>query len=122
MSDRIAVMRHGEFAQIGSPEEIYQSPRTPYVAEFIGETNLLTGQLLDSGAPSGSAGRRPIVQAVAPHGHGSPGDSITIGVRPEHLRFVTTVEPGINGQIKQVTISARYAGTGSRSAMALRSG
>ena len=79
MSDRIAVMRHGEFAQIGSPEEIYRSPRTPYVAGFIGETNLLTGELLDSGsAVRVRLAGGPVVQAVAPHGHGSPGDSITI--------------------------------------------
>ena len=43
MSDRIAVMNGGRIAQLGAPAEIYENPRTAFVAEFIGETNLLTG-------------------------------------------------------------------------------
>jgi putative spermidine/putrescine transport system ATP-binding protein len=41
MSDNIAVMRNGRIVQLGSPTEIYQHPRTPFVASFLGETNLL---------------------------------------------------------------------------------
>jgi spermidine/putrescine transport system ATP-binding protein len=44
MSDRIAVMDRGRVAQVGSPAEIYESPRTAFVASFIGETNLLEGR------------------------------------------------------------------------------
>ena len=43
MSDRIAVMNDGKIEQIGSPTEIYQRPSTPFVADFIGETNLFEG-------------------------------------------------------------------------------
>jgi spermidine/putrescine transport system ATP-binding protein len=45
LSDRIAVMQAGKIAQVGSPSEIYESPRTPFVADFIGDTNLLRGQV-----------------------------------------------------------------------------
>lgn len=45
LSDRIAVMQAGKIAQVGSPSEIYESPRTPFVADFIGDTNLLQGQV-----------------------------------------------------------------------------
>jgi putative spermidine/putrescine transport system ATP-binding protein len=41
MSDRIAVMRNGRIVQIGSPTEVYRHPRTPFVASFLGETNLI---------------------------------------------------------------------------------
>ena len=41
MSDRIAVMRGGRILQIGTPEEIYDRPAARFVADFIGETNLL---------------------------------------------------------------------------------
>jgi putative spermidine/putrescine transport system ATP-binding protein len=41
MSDRIAVMNHGKVEQVGSPTEIYERPRTRFVADFIGEINLL---------------------------------------------------------------------------------
>lgn len=45
LSDRIAVMNAGQIEQIGSPSDIYDRPRTPFVADFIGDTNLLTGQV-----------------------------------------------------------------------------
>ena len=43
MSDRIAVMKDGRFEQLGTPAEVYDSPRTSYVARFVGTANVLTG-------------------------------------------------------------------------------
>src|ERR1700704_5913694 len=51
MSDRILVMEHGRIAQEGSPEEVYRRPATAYVADFVGQCNLLDGVI-------GSAGER----------------------------------------------------------------
>lgn len=48
MSDRIVVMNKGKVEQIGSPAEIYQNPKTPFVASFIGETNLFEGHIVSS--------------------------------------------------------------------------
>ena len=45
LSDRVAVMNKGRFEQIGRPAEIYESPRSRFVAEFIGDTNLLSGRV-----------------------------------------------------------------------------
>ncbi len=45
MSDRIAVMRGGKVEQLGTPEELYERPRTRFVADFIGTSNLLTGAI-----------------------------------------------------------------------------
>jgi spermidine/putrescine transport system ATP-binding protein len=45
LSDRIAVMKDGDIEQIGTPSEIYDYPKTPFVADFIGDTNLLHGQV-----------------------------------------------------------------------------
>ena len=45
MSDRIAVMRSGRVDQLGTPEELYERPRTRFVADFIGTSNLLTGSI-----------------------------------------------------------------------------
>ncbi|NGQ95712.1 ABC transporter ATP-binding protein [Brevibacillus sp. SYP-B805] len=47
MSDRIAVMHHGVLEQVGTPDEIYNRPATAFVAEFIGETNLLRGKAIE---------------------------------------------------------------------------
>jgi spermidine/putrescine transport system ATP-binding protein len=48
LSDRIAVMNSGKIEQIGTPSEIYDYPQTPFVADFIGDTNLLTGHVAQS--------------------------------------------------------------------------
>ncbi|MEM1311475.1 MAG: ABC transporter ATP-binding protein [Cyanobacteria bacterium P01_H01_bin.153] len=45
LSDRIAVMKDGDIEQIGTPSEIYDHPKTPFVADFIGDTNLLRGEV-----------------------------------------------------------------------------
>jgi ABC-type Fe3+/spermidine/putrescine transport system ATPase subunit len=47
MSDRIAVMDRGRIVQVGSPAEVYENPRTAFVAGFIGESNLLAGRLAE---------------------------------------------------------------------------
>lgn len=60
LSDRIAVMREGKIEQIGTPTEIYESPQTPFVADFIGDTNLFRGRL--------SVADRTSVQAITEKG------------------------------------------------------
>lgn len=45
LSDRLAVMNHGEVEQIGAPDEVYHAPRTPYVAEFLGQGNLIAAEI-----------------------------------------------------------------------------
>ena len=47
MSDRIALLRMGELEQVASPREIYNRPATAYTAQFIGHTNLLSGEVKD---------------------------------------------------------------------------
>lgn len=48
MSDRIAVMEKGRLAQVGTPEDIYNVPRTRFVADFIGESNFFSGRVVES--------------------------------------------------------------------------
>ena len=48
MADRIVVMNQGVIEQIGTPFEIYRSPATPFVADFVGEMNILDGVLVDN--------------------------------------------------------------------------
>jgi len=54
MSDRVAVMRGGRTEQIGTPAELYESPVSPFVADFVGESNFLDGVVLST-RPDGSA-------------------------------------------------------------------
>ena len=59
MSDRIAVMDHGVVIQCGTPEEVYEQPAKPFVAGFIGISNLMPGMAEDGGVRLGQRGARP---------------------------------------------------------------
>lgn len=88
MSDRIAVFNRGKIEQIGTPSEIYDHPTTQFVAEFIGETNLIDGKI--SGTHNGNTlirlanGQDIQVDARAPL---HAGKDIRLSLRPERVRL-----------------------------------
>jgi ABC-type Fe3+/spermidine/putrescine transport system ATPase subunit len=82
LSDRIAVMRDGRIEQIGTPEEIYRRPRSRFVAEFIGESNLFPATLV--GAP----GRPGSVVMVRPESLAISADEGIIGGEVLHTSFL----------------------------------
>lgn len=88
MSDRIAIFNHGKIEQIGGPSEIYDRPKTQFVAEFIGETNLLGGKvsscsngllkvILDGGQPIRVASATAL----------EAGKHVKVSVRPERIEL-----------------------------------
>lgn len=98
MSDRVGVMSRGRLVQIGTPEEIYTKPATRFVAEFFGEVNSFEVRRDGRGGWILGDGRAII---VAPTGE-AIGDTATIIVRPETMRFVTgpsTADNLITGKI-----------------------
>jgi spermidine/putrescine transport system ATP-binding protein len=87
MSDRIAVMQAGKVEQLGTPEELYDRPATPFVADFIGTTNLLRGVVedLEAGAAivrleSGDRCRVGVLDRAQ-------GQAIDLSLRPEAIRI-----------------------------------
>lgn len=102
MSDTIAVMNHGRFEQIGTPDEIYNHPKTSYVATFVGNANILTG-IVESIAEEEidgtsaqitvrtDAGKVEVsMDTAATSGRGyfpQKGEKVTIAVRSENIRF-----------------------------------
>ncbi len=96
LSDRVAVMNEGRIEQIGPPQEIYERPRTRFVAEFIGESNFLRGEVtaVEDGIATCRVGRHGVQAAVAP-GIG-PGRQVELAIRPEKIA-VTRPEAGAAG-------------------------
>jgi len=83
LSDRIAVMNQGRIEQLGTPEELYDRPRTRFVADFIGTTNLLTGTV-DAMANGDRLIRLDVGGAcVVPADDLVSGRAVEISVRPE---------------------------------------
>ena len=95
LSDRVAVMREGKVEQIGAPQEIYRSPRTEFVAQFVGAANILSGTV-DDALPSGDRFRwvvrvgSLILNVRALHAV-RKGTSIRLAVHPEAVRLGDTV-------------------------------
>ena len=85
LADRIAVMESGRIAQIGTPEEIYDSPATRYVADFIGSANELPGEV-ESLGPDACVVSTPVGRLVgrARAGVMRPGQKVAVMFRPEH--------------------------------------
>jgi len=88
MSDRIAVFNHGRIEQIGTPRDIYDLPQTSFVAEFIGETNLLPCTVAER---SQGALRLTTDSGLTLSAHAGPGRSdearVQISIRPEAIRI-----------------------------------
>ena len=93
MADRLAVMDDGKVEQVGTPQEVYREPATPYVAAFIGETNLLEGKTTPGGetglvmveTKAGEFAGRVTSNGWSP----GPGEPAVVSVRPEAVRLVT---------------------------------
>lgn len=89
MSDRIAVMKDGKFLQVGTPDEIYDSPETVYAAKFIGGANILPctfAELTENGAVVEFASKKLLVRAgKEPH---FPGDRVYVALRGEKISFL----------------------------------
>jgi thiamine transport system ATP-binding protein len=96
VSDRVAVLNGGRVEQVGTPQEIYREPETPFVASFVGDNNLLAGRVTDvgPGPDEGSVGVGVTVGGesfrIITDGSGPEiGSQVTFAVRPEGLRVVT---------------------------------
>ncbi len=90
MADRMAVLTRGKIGQIGTPEEIYRTPLTAYVANFIGETNLIPGEAVETrdGFTIVKTPMGPITgRATDPSWTPTPGETLRLSIRPEAWRL-----------------------------------
>ncbi|MDR7412729.1 MAG: ABC transporter ATP-binding protein [Armatimonadota bacterium] len=86
LSDVVAVMRDGKVLEVGTPRDLYERPRTRFVAQFLGTTNLLPGRLAHvEGGVALVETAHGTIQARADGVEVSPGESVLASVRPEHV-------------------------------------
>ena len=99
ISDRIAVMREGVIAQVGTAEELYRTPRSAFVAQFIGRVNLVESRVL------GATGGRVAVDlwgaslSVATDDAYAPGQRLFLVLRPESLTLVPESAKATEGEV-----------------------
>lgn len=129
MANRIAVMNGGKVLQVGRPDEIYEAPKTHFVADFIGENNFLDGQFMavENGICAVMLKRQTRIHATTPDSIPSADDELTVAIRPERITLrdlsdtLADVPPQINtlrGQITQLF----YIGTDMRYIVHLETG
>lgn len=107
MADRCAILREGHIEQVGTPRDLYKHPRNRFVAEFLGETNLLPGHLENPStvrlAPSGL-----LWQGVCPQAF-DPGKKVFCCVRPEAWKIGDSPPPMAN-RVDGEVLSSVYLG------------
>ncbi len=107
VADRIAVMNHGKVVQVATPSEIYEQPASRYVADFIGDINMLEGRITGEGGPGhvhmDCIGTGAMVSVDQDLDAGS-GDAAWFAIRPEKVSISLDppADPGINAVAGEV--------------------
>jgi spermidine/putrescine transport system ATP-binding protein len=120
MADRIAVMAAGRALQVGTPDEVYERPKSRFVADFIGETNLIDGVLEGREGPLGvvrlADGR--LLRAPLRDPAAAVGGAVVVAVRPEKIELAVAggAEPSTLplGRLSGRIVDAHYLGTDTR--------
>ncbi len=89
VADRIAVMDHGKLAQVATPEEIYEQPNSRYVAEFVGDINLIEA-VVERVTPGDLTLNADEIEAelrIAQRTDAKAGDRVAVALRPEKIRI-----------------------------------
>jgi len=115
MSDRIAVFRKGQVEQVDTPQEIYEKPRTRFVAEFVGDTNFFCGTVA-----AGPAGAMVLpladlgVELSLAEGRTPAGQSLGASLRPQNIRISNALDARVAARVDRYA----YAGQNVRAWLA----
>jgi spermidine/putrescine transport system ATP-binding protein len=107
MADRIAVMNAGRIEQLGTPDELYERPRTRFVAGFLGVSNLISG----SAGSDGTVRADGVEIQVTPEALAGRSGRVAVGIRPEKILLGEEGENRIAGTIKErayIGVSTQY--------------
>jgi spermidine/putrescine transport system ATP-binding protein len=116
LSDRVAVMRAGRLEQVGAPAEVYERPRTRFVAGFVGESSLVEGRM------DGVRGDDWLVRTdlgelkvrSVEGGRFRNGDSVTLAIRPERVRLRNVASGPVENGVEASVTGVTYGGAGRR--------
>ncbi len=122
MADTVAVMNHGRIEQMGAPEAMYDLPKTAFVANFVGQSNLGTGRIIDTDGDrlvaevQGSRVKIPKARSSVHSGE------VMFGVRPEKVRVRREQPEGIGDDVKGVVRDVSFIGVATQYLVEVPSG
>lgn len=105
ISDKIVVMRRGRIEQVGSPEDLYLHPKTPYIANFIGEANFLDGVVVNVGKGETFVEVHGGLMIKAEADGFKIGDRVALAIRPEFMKLEKYSGSDVNvvaGEVERV--------------------
>lgn len=109
MSDRIAVMKDGVFQQVGTPSQVYDSPKTAYVAQFVGTANIVRGVVDRVDGERVSFRNEDGTGEFLSRGYSfAPGEPVALAIRGEQAQAEKAGEktgPGLFGTVKEKSFS-----------------
>jgi putative spermidine/putrescine transport system ATP-binding protein len=108
MSDRVVVLRNGRIVQQGTPSELYERPRTRFVADFLGKSNFLSG-LVESVRPDGFSYRWGETTLVQTGKTVKPGSKVLLALRPEKIEIVAA-DRELPNQLAATVVNWSYTG------------
>ena len=112
VADRIAVLKDGVLMQVGTPGDLYHKPRSAFVADYIGQTNLLPGKIVSRDGMTlhieTAAGRFIAKQ----NGQDLP-DTVTVSIRPEQMQIVRRGEAGRTNRLTGKPVESTFLGEAS---------
>ncbi len=98
MSDTIVVMKNGRIQQIGTPEMVYNEPKNAFVADFIGQSNIIQGKMIRDGLVQFAGREFECVDSGF-----SNNEEVEVVVRPEDIKLVAKEDGMLQGEIQSVT-------------------
>jgi spermidine/putrescine transport system ATP-binding protein len=124
MSDRIAVMNNGRYEQLGEPEVLYERPMTPFVAGFLGVSNLLPGAVEGNDGTYSAVRLADDTRVRAPRTLVGDVANVQVGVRPEKIRLnAAEIEPAAGqNHMSGVVRDASYLGVSTQYLVEARGG
>ncbi len=105
MASRVGIMKEGRIAQIGTPFEVYETPNSRFVGDFIGNANMIDGSVISGEGSEWTIGAEAIDATLAAH-HDQPlsiGSNVTVMVRPEKMSLGREAAPGSNNVAGKVS-------------------
>jgi putative spermidine/putrescine transport system ATP-binding protein len=110
MSDLVVVMHQARVAQVGTPRALYERPANLFVADFLGDSNLLPGKIVQSSGDEVVAeiGSGDTIHAARPELAATPGDRVTVLIRPEDMsvgtvKGLTGARPSLAGMVRDIS-------------------
>ncbi len=116
VADRIAVLKGGKLVQVGTPDELYHRPSTSFVADFIGQTNLIPGTLVSRDERNWTietvAGNVTAALANVPDGM-SDGAAVLVSIRPEQMQIARNGRAADGNRMTGKTLERTFLGEAS---------